>query len=120
VDSQPAQPAPDQDAASRLLRRIEAIAADIEDGPQSSAIAGTVDALATRLEAAFDERLAALTDALEGLSERLEALGRDNAAEVAALREDLADALEELSAGLTDRMSQIQAGVGQNPAADPP
>jgi hypothetical protein len=34
---------------------------------------------------------------------------------VAALREDLADALEELSAGLMERMSQIQAGPPQNP-----
>jgi hypothetical protein len=103
VDSQPAQPAPD-DAAASLLRRIEAIAADIEGAPQPSSVAGSVQALATRLEATFDERLAVLTDALEGLSERLEALGRDNAAEVAALREDLADALEELSAGLMERM----------------
>jgi hypothetical protein len=118
VASQPVQPAPD-DAASRLRRRIEAIAADIEGSPQPQPVAGSVEALAGRLEAAFDERLAALTDALEGLSERLEALGRDNAAELAALREDLADALEELSAGLLDRMSRVQAGDGQNPADSP-
>jgi hypothetical protein len=120
VDSEPEQPAPDDDAATRLLRRIEAIAADVEGAPQPPALASSVEALATRLEGAFDERLAALTDALEGVSERLEALARDNAAEVAALREDLADALEELSAGLMERMSQIQAGVGQNPAGNEP
>jgi hypothetical protein len=114
VDS---QPAPADNATSRLLRRIEAIAADIEVAPPPPAFAGSVEALATRLEAAFDERLAALTDALEGVSERLEALGRDNAAEVAALREDLADALEELSTGLMERMSQLQAGLGHNPSA---
>jgi hypothetical protein len=120
VDSQPSQPAPDNDATTRLLRRIEAIAADIEVAPPPPAFAGSVEALATRLEAAFDERLAALTDALEGVCERLEALGRDNAAEVAALREDLADALEELSTGLVERMSQLQSVVGRNPAAGRP
>jgi hypothetical protein len=114
VDSEPAQSVPD-DAAASLLGRIEAIAAEIEGAPPPSAVAGSLDALATRLETVFDERLASLTDALEGLSERLEALGRDNAEEVAALREDLADALEELSAGLMERMSQIQAGLPQNP-----
>jgi division protein CdvB (Snf7/Vps24/ESCRT-III family) len=117
VDSSPAQPAND-DAAARLLRRIEAIAADIDTAPQPSPVAGTIEALAGRLQAAFDERLAALEETLEGLSERLESLGRDNAAEVAALREDLADALEELSAGLLERMSQIQAGLPENPATD--
>jgi type VI protein secretion system component VasK len=119
VDSQPAQSAPEGNATARLRRRIEAIAADLEVAPPP-AFAGSVEALATRLEAAFDERLAALTDALEGLAERLEALGRDNAAEVAALREDLADALEELSTGLMERMSQLQASVGHNPSAGRP
>jgi hypothetical protein len=119
VDSESAQPAPDG-AALSLLRRIEAIAADIEGAPQPKAVAGSVEALAIRLEATFDERLATLEEALEGLSDRLEALGRDNAAELAALREDLADALDELSAGLMERMSRIQTGVGQNPAAGPP
>jgi type VI protein secretion system component VasK len=119
VDRQPSQPVPHDDVATRLLRRIEAIAADIEVAPPP-AFAGSVEALATRLEAAFDERLAALEEALEGVSERLEALGRDNAAEVAALREDLADALEELSTGLIERMSQLQAAVGRNPTAGRP
>jgi hypothetical protein len=106
---------------SRLLARIEAIAADVENGPrpssQPSEGGSAEEALAARLEAAFDARLVALNDRLDGLSERLEALGRDNAAEAAALREDLADALEELGAGLVDRLSAIQADLAPNPAA---
>jgi ParB-like chromosome segregation protein Spo0J len=120
VDSQPALPEPEDDAGTRLLRRIEAIAADIEGTPHPPALAGSVEGLATRLEAAFDVRLAALEEAVEGLSERLEALGRENAAELAALREDLADALEQLSAGLMDRLSQLQAGIGQHPSTGGP
>jgi hypothetical protein len=86
VDSQQAHPASGE-ARSGLLRRIEAIAAEV--GPERDAPAvpsGSLDALASRLEKAFEERLAA---------------------EMAALREDLADAIEELSASLLERISAI-------------
>jgi type VI protein secretion system component VasK len=71
-----------------LRRRIEAIAAEVGSEPAPAAdLTSDFQALATRLEAAFEERLAA---------------------EVTALREDLADALEELSAGLREQMSAIR------------
>jgi hypothetical protein len=95
MDGQPAQPAP-QVAASGLLGRIEAIAADVEAAPAPPSEAW-IETLAARLEAGMEERLAA---------------------EMAALREDLADALEELSAGLQQQMTAIRAAIGDKPAGE--
>jgi hypothetical protein len=90
VDTQPTQPAAN-DAGPNLLRRIEAIAADVGGEPESDpATTARLDALAGRLEAVVENRLAA---------------------EISALREDLADALEELSAGLQQRMAAIEASI---------
>jgi hypothetical protein len=88
VDAQQTQPRPDS-AGTRLLRRIEAIAADVDSEPDPGLdLSGELEALATRLEGAFEARLSA---------------------EIAALREDLADALEDLSGSLLAQMSGMRS-----------
>jgi hypothetical protein len=95
MDAQPAQPAP-QATRSGLLGRIEAIAADVDATPPPPSEAW-IETLAARLEAGMEERLAT---------------------EMAALREDLADALEELSAGLQQQMAAIRDAIGDKPAGE--
>jgi hypothetical protein len=92
----PAQPAP-QAADSGLLRRIEAIAADVQAAPATPPSEAWITALAARLQAGVDERLAS---------------------EMAALREDLADALEDLTAGLQQQMAAIRDSIADKPAGE--
>jgi hypothetical protein len=95
MDGQPAQPASEV-AGSDLLGRIKAIAADVEAAPAPPSEAW-IETLAARLEAGMEERLAT---------------------EMAALREDLADALEELSAGLQQKMAAIRDAIADKPAGE--
>jgi hypothetical protein len=96
VDGGPALPGSPV-ADSGLLRRIEAIAADVEGTAGPPSAEAWTEALAARLEAGFEERLAT---------------------EMAALREDLADALEELSAGLQQQLAAIRAAMDDKPAGE--
>jgi hypothetical protein len=94
MDGQPAQPGPP--AEDGLLRRIEAIAAEVEAGTAAPSEAWIED-LAARLEAGVEARLAT---------------------EMAALREDLADALEDLTAGLQQQMAAIRDAIIGKPAGE--
>jgi hypothetical protein len=84
-------------ADADLLRRIEAIAADVEAVPGPPPSEAWLEVLAARLESGFEERLAT---------------------EMAALREDLADALEELSAGLQQQLAAIRDTIAGKTAGE--
>jgi hypothetical protein len=80
-----------------LLRRIEAIAADVDAGPEPGPSEAWIELLAARLEAAMAEQLAS---------------------EMAALREDLADALEDVTAGLQQQLAEIRDAIIGKPAGE--
>jgi hypothetical protein len=80
-----------------LLHRIEAIAAAAETAPAAPPDAAWIDALVARLEAGFEARLGS---------------------EVAALREDLADALDDLTVDLQRQLAAIRDAIAGKSAGE--